>query len=178
MLSRFSAGQRQAVLAFYWQGLTHAEAALELGTTPGAVKARLHKARAALAPQLSFYSPFVRSMTSEGEPIMIEVEVSEVRRAIGEDTTRSLHVIVLKERGGTRLLPIYTGSTEAVALACTMEAVEMPRPLSYQMAASLVSAAGSSGHRGPHNTSCRIDFLRGARDRRASREGRGERSTQ
>jgi len=46
-------GQQAAVLAFYWQGLTHAESALELGITVGAVKARLHQARGALAPQLA-----------------------------------------------------------------------------------------------------------------------------
>jgi len=136
-------GQRQAVLAFYWNGLTHAKTALELGTSPGAVKARLHQARAALAPQLEFYRPFIGSMTSRGELIMIEVEVTEVRRASGDDTTRNLHVIVLKERAGTRRVPIYTGPAEAVALACTLEAVEMPRPMTYQMAASLVGAAGS-----------------------------------
>jgi hypothetical protein len=30
-VSELAPGQRDAVLAFYWQGLTHAEAALELG---------------------------------------------------------------------------------------------------------------------------------------------------
>jgi bifunctional DNase/RNase len=134
------------VLAFYWQGLTHAEAAVELGISPGAVKARLHQARAALAPQLAPYFPFeeeVRSMTSTAEPDWVEVEVIEVRRASGADPTRRLHVIVLKERAGGRQLPIYTGPAEAVALACTLEAAEMPRPMTYQMATSLVSAAGS-----------------------------------
>ncbi len=33
-------GQRQAVLAFYWQGLSHTEAAAELAVSPGAIKAR------------------------------------------------------------------------------------------------------------------------------------------
>jgi len=139
-------GQRGAVLAFYWQGLTHSEAALELGTSPGAVKARLHQARAALAPQLASYLRFdkeVPSMIRTAEPDWVEVDVTEVRRAGGDDPTRRLHVIVLKERAGARYLPIYTGPAEAVALACILEAVEMPRPMTYQMAASLVGAAGS-----------------------------------
>jgi RNA polymerase sigma factor (sigma-70 family) len=139
-------GQREAVLAFYWQGLTHAEAALQLGTSPGAIKARLHQARAALAPRLASYAPIeteVPSMACSTEPNWLEVEVSEVRRARGDDPTRRLHAIVLKERAGERLLPIYTGPSEAVALACTLEAVEMPRPMTYQMAANLLGAAGS-----------------------------------
>jgi RNA polymerase sigma-70 factor (ECF subfamily) len=43
-------GQRHAVHLFYLQGLSHREVAEELGISVGAVKARLHQARAALAP--------------------------------------------------------------------------------------------------------------------------------
>ena len=46
-------GQRDAVLLFYLQGLSHREAAAELGISAGAVKARLHQARARLVPRLS-----------------------------------------------------------------------------------------------------------------------------
>ncbi len=45
-------GQRDAVLLFYLQGLTHREVAAELAISVGAVKARLHQARAALTPAL------------------------------------------------------------------------------------------------------------------------------
>src|SRR5215475_8859943 len=47
------AGQQNAVLLFYLQGLSHREVAGELGISVGAVKARLHQARAALAPRLA-----------------------------------------------------------------------------------------------------------------------------
>ncbi len=139
-------GQREAVLAFYWQGLTHAEAAAELGTSPGAVKALHHQARAALAPRLASCLPSekeVLSMTSTTEADWVEVEVTEVRRADGDETARRVHAVVLTERAGGRRLPIYTGPAEAVALACTLEAVEMPRPMTYQLAASLLGASGS-----------------------------------
>jgi RNA polymerase sigma factor (sigma-70 family) len=46
-------GQRDAVFLFYLQGLSHREVAAELGISVGAVKARLHQARAALAPRLA-----------------------------------------------------------------------------------------------------------------------------
>jgi RNA polymerase sigma factor (sigma-70 family) len=145
-VQRLAPGQRRAVLAFYWQGLTHAEAALELGISPGAVKSRLHQGRAALAPELASCMPpteEVLIMPGPAEPTWIEVEVVEIRRSGGEDPTRRLHVVVLKERGGDRRLPIYTGAAEAVALACNLETVEMPRPMTYKLAASLIEAGGS-----------------------------------
>ena len=46
-------GQQDAVRLFYLQGLSHREVAEELGISAGAVKARLHQARAALAPNSS-----------------------------------------------------------------------------------------------------------------------------
>lgn len=141
-------GQRQAVLAFYWQGLTHAEAAIELGISPGAVKARLHQARVGLRPQLADYvdekdEKEVPAMPAIPDPSWIAVRVAEIRRSQGEDRTRRLHVVVLKELDGARQLPIYLAAPEATAMACTLEAVEMPRPMTYQFAASLTEAVGS-----------------------------------
>ena len=140
-------GQRAAVLAFYWQGLTHAEAALELGITVGAVKARLHQARGALAPQLAActeHEKEVPAMPTAAEPVWVDAEVIDVCRSDRpDDPLYRPHVVVLQERGGTRRLPMYTGPAEAIALACSLESVEMPRPMTYQLAANLLTAAGS-----------------------------------
>jgi RNA polymerase sigma factor (sigma-70 family) len=140
-------GQRAAVLAFYWQGLSHAESALELGITVGAVKARLHQARGALAPQLASYTDHekeVPAMPAAAESVWVEAEVIEVCRSGGpDDPLRRPHVVVLQERNGTRRLPMYTGSAEAIALACSLDVVEMPRPMTYQLAANLLTAAES-----------------------------------
>lgn len=139
-------GQREAVLAFYWQGLTHAETAMELEISPGAVKARLHQARAVLAPRLTACVQFekeVPTMAGTAETTWVDVEVVEVRRSDRDEPIGRPHAVVLQEREGTRRLPIYVGAPEAVALACTLEAVEMPRPMTYQLATSLVVAAGS-----------------------------------
>ena len=140
-------GQQAAVLAFYWQGLTHAESALELGITVGAVKARLHQARGALAPQFApcaEHQKEVSAMPAAAEPAWVEAEVIEVCRSDGpDDPLRRPHVVVLKERNGPRRLPMYTGSAEAIALACSLEAAEMPRPMTYQLAANLLTAAGA-----------------------------------
>jgi RNA polymerase sigma factor (sigma-70 family) len=146
-VSTLAPGQRAAVLAFYWQGLTHAEAALELGITAGAVKARLHQARGALAPRLASCIEHVEevpAMPDTVESAWVDAEVIEVCRPGGsDDPLRRPHVVVLKERGGTRQLPMYIGSAEAIALACGLDAVEMPRPMTYQLAANLLTAVGS-----------------------------------
>lgn len=138
-------GQRAAVLAFYWAGLTHAEAALELGITPGAVKARLHQARARLAPRLQqlVHDQEEVITVSTAPPTWANADIVEIRRSEGSDPLRRHHVVVLQERGGTRRLPIYIGEPEAVALAFNLETVEMPRPMTYQFAANLLTAGGS-----------------------------------
>src|SRR5262249_31640234 len=45
-------GQREAVTLYYLGGLSQADAAAHLGIPPGAVKTRLHKARASLRSRL------------------------------------------------------------------------------------------------------------------------------
>lgn len=45
-------GQREAVILVEWLGMTDAEAGTALGVSPGAVRTRLHRARAALSTTL------------------------------------------------------------------------------------------------------------------------------
>lgn len=139
-------GQREAVLLFYLQGLSHREVAAELGISVGAVKARLHQARAALAPRLA---PLIDIQEGTGmsattsAPEWVDVSVAAVRATEGDDVMTRKHVMVLEAADGRGRLPIWVGPAEAIALAYTLEAVETPRPLTYQMAASLLQAAGA-----------------------------------
>jgi bifunctional DNase/RNase len=80
-------------------------------------------------------------MTSR--PEWADVSVAAVRAAEGEDVMTRQHVMVLEAADGRGRLPIWVGPAEAIALALTLEAVETARPLTYQMAASLLEAAGS-----------------------------------
>ncbi len=50
---------------------------------------------------------------------------------------------MLGERDGPRRLPIWVGPAKATVLALSLQAVETPRPLTYQMAAGLLDACGS-----------------------------------
>ncbi len=135
-------GQRDAVWLFYLQGLSHREVSAELGVSVGAVKARLHQARAALAPKLTgmLDSTEGTMMATDDGTVWTEVAVTEIRRSEGADAR---HVMVLRERGGDRGLPIWIAPAEAASLALAMESVETPRPFTARLAASLVTAAGS-----------------------------------
>jgi RNA polymerase sigma factor (sigma-70 family) len=136
-------GQAEAVRLFYLQGLSHREVAAELGISPGAVKARLHQARAALAPRLAIVADITEgpAMTSSQEPRWVDATVTEIRRAATE-SGHSKHIMMLTETAGRRLLPIWIGPGEATALAVTLESTETPRPFTYKLAAGLVAAAG------------------------------------
>ena len=121
-------GQREAVTLFYLAGLTQAEAAEHLGIPPGAVKTRLHKARASLRVRLE---PLRRERT-----MPIEMQVTDVRRA-GER-----HILMLE--GGGRDLKIWVGPAEAAWVAVLLEQVELPRPGTHHLALALVGASGGS----------------------------------
>jgi RNA polymerase sigma factor (sigma-70 family) len=139
-------GQRQAVLLFYLQGLTHREVAAELAISVGAVKARLHQARAALTPSLTqlITTPEEPSMTATASsPAWADVVVTEIRRGDAGDSPSRMHVMVLAEREGPGQLPIWVGPAEATALALSLESAETPRPLTYQMTRSILEASGS-----------------------------------
>jgi RNA polymerase sigma factor (sigma-70 family) len=122
------AGQREAVTLFYLAGLTQAEAAEHLGIPPGAVKTRLHKARASLRARLE---PLRKERSMQ-----VEMQVTDVRRA-GER-----HILMLE--GGGRDLKIWVGPAEAIAIAVLLEDVELPRPGTHHLAAALLRATDAS----------------------------------
>ena len=139
-------GQRDAVRLFYLHGLSHAEVAEELGVSVGAVKSRLHQARAALAPRLAQVTeiPKEKIMPQTSAVEWIDASVTEVRRSAGEDLPVQKYIMILAERDGARRLPMWIGPAEATALALALESAEVPRPFTYTLAASLVDAAGSA----------------------------------
>ena len=138
--------RQDAVRLFYLQSLSHREVADELGISIGAVKARLHQARAALAPRLAPFNTREReamTMTSAEAAQWTEVTVTGIGRGQRTDREELDYVMLLDERDGDRRLPIWIGPSEASVLALAIQSVEMPRPFPYKLAAGLVEAAGS-----------------------------------
>jgi uncharacterized protein len=121
-------GQREAVTLFYLAGLTQAEAAEHLGIPPGAVKTRLHKARASLRARLE---PLRRE-----RHMPVEMQVTDVRRA-GDR-------FILMLEGDGRDLKIWVGPAEAYAIVAMLEEVEQPRPMTHNLTVALLAATGTS----------------------------------
>jgi RNA polymerase sigma factor (sigma-70 family) len=140
-VGRLPAGQRAAVVLFYLAGLAHREVAAALGIGVGAVKTRLHKARAALREELAAWwkEDEVTAGTATGP---VAMRVTEVRRQPAGGDRPEKTVIVLDEPGGRRRLAIWVGSFEALSVAFALEGTELPRPMAYQFMSSLLEAAG------------------------------------
>jgi RNA polymerase sigma factor (sigma-70 family) len=134
------AGQRMAVTLHYLAGLTQAETAAEAGTSVGAVKVRLHKARIRLREQLGPCWKEER-MAVEESTGWVQMRVSDVRRGAASGEVPERHVVVLDAVDGGQRLLIWVGPVEATALAMSLQGVEFPRPASFQFAAGLLAAA-------------------------------------
>ena len=135
-IAALPAGQRDAVTLFYLAGLSQAEVAEHLGTAVGAVKTRLHKARASLHERLS-------DLQKEPTPVpTVPMRIADVRDT-GRDEILSSHVIFLEEENGPRRLPIWVGAAEATTLALRLRDVALPRPGTYELAGDLLRAAGT-----------------------------------
>ncbi|MGH2534319.1 MAG: bifunctional nuclease domain-containing protein [Thermomicrobiales bacterium] len=162
-------GQRAAVLLFYLEGFTHAETATLLGIEAGAVKTRLHKARATLRKQLlaewkeeTVDEKLNRRTLAKGAGALagaaavakvapdaaaaeqpVTMQIRDVRRYRVDDVPHpQRHVVLLEDEHGERTLPIWIGDFEANAIALQMEKIQTPRPMAYALTAGILAAAG------------------------------------
>ena len=136
-------GQRAAVRLHYLGGLTQAQTAARVGTSVGAVKVRLHQARARLRERLG---PWRREERMPVDEVAgwVEMRVVDVRRGAATEELPERHVVLLEEVGGDRRLCIWVGAFEGIALAMGLRDIELPRPDSYRFAAALLAAAGGT----------------------------------
>jgi RNA polymerase sigma factor (sigma-70 family) len=137
--------QRDAVLLHYIEGLSCEEIAAALDTTPGAVKARLHRARVDLRRSLAPHAP---APLKRKEFPMIEMTLEDVIvRVDMEDPTKLVwdqRIVVLREKAGTRRLPIWMGAGEGNALALRLHEATTPRPVTADLMAELVRVLGGA----------------------------------
>jgi bifunctional DNase/RNase len=70
---------------------------------------------------------------------MIEVQVSR----LGLDSATNSYVVVLQERGGTRMLPIWIGQPEAESIVRHMHNVKGQRPLTHDLVRNLILGMGA-----------------------------------
>jgi uncharacterized protein len=140
-------GEREAVLACDVLGLSRQEAAVALGCSAGAVRVRLHRARSRLRDGLRDH--VLATMPPKEEQEMIEMEIRDVVTRLGENGGAAgpgphgaQPVVLLAEKAGERVLPIWIGPPEAGALVLQLAGEETPRPMSADLMARLVEALG------------------------------------
>jgi bifunctional DNase/RNase len=71
---------------------------------------------------------------------MVEVAIDSVRVSL----VSQYRLVVLKEAGAERFLPIWIGPFEAEAITLQMQGVEVPRPLTHDLLKKMISTLG--GH--------------------------------
>jgi len=71
---------------------------------------------------------------------MIEVVVSR----LGLDPGTQAYVVVLQEKGGPRLLPIWIGKAEAESIVMHMHNIKRQRPLTHDLCKSLILGMGAA----------------------------------
>ena len=82
---------------------------------------------------------------AEPEPVpsgngLVQMEVSKIRI----DERRGEQVIVLKERGGNRLLPIIIGISEGTAIKMKISGMQPPRPLTHDLLRATITQLGAT----------------------------------
>ena len=71
---------------------------------------------------------------------LVEMEVSKIRI----DERRGEQVIVLKERGGNRFLPIIIGISEVTAIKMKISGIQPPRPLTHDLLKNTIAELGAT----------------------------------
>lgn len=141
---------RAATLLYYYDQLTVREVAATLGVSVSAVKVRLHSARGRLRETLlPTRAPTGRPEKQRlEENRMIKVEIADVIEkktqsgSAGQDSI--WNVLVLLDREGRRLLPLWIGQTEGRAIVLALKQVATPRPLFYSFVGRILDAADAT----------------------------------
>ena len=71
---------------------------------------------------------------------MVEVTVAR----LGLDSSTQSYVVILQEKGGSRLLPIWIGQPEAESIVMQMKNVRRERPLTHDLCKHLILGMGGS----------------------------------
>ncbi len=145
-LAMLPPAHREAVLMHDVAGYTAGEIAERVGGSSGAVRVRLHRGRSELRTRLAALGPARRKETA-----MIEVELRDVVVLVETNGSEGglprlandNRIVLLQERGGPRVLPIWVGASEGDALALHLGEEPVPRPLTADLMARLLEAVGA-----------------------------------
>src|ERR687889_2432530 len=71
---------------------------------------------------------------------MVEVRVAR----LGHDSSTNSYVVILQEKDGNRLLPIWIGQPEAESIVMQMNNIKRERPLTHDLCKNLIVGLGGS----------------------------------
>ena len=71
---------------------------------------------------------------------MVEVVVAK----LGIDSSSNAYVVILREKEGARLLPIWIGQPEAESIVLQMQQVKRERPLTHDLCKNLILGMGGT----------------------------------
>lgn len=71
---------------------------------------------------------------------MVEVTVAR----LGLDSATNSYVVILREKAGSRLLPIWIGKPEAESILIQMNQLKRERPLTHDLCKSLITGLGGT----------------------------------
>jgi bifunctional DNase/RNase len=71
---------------------------------------------------------------------MVEVTVAR----LGLDSATNSYVVILQEKGGSRLLPIWIGQPEAESIAMQINGIRRERPLTHDLCKNLILGLGGT----------------------------------
>jgi RNA polymerase sigma-70 factor (ECF subfamily) len=174
-LGGLSAVNREAVIGYYLEGHSYAELAELLNVPVSTIKGRLHKGRRQLAPTLApvareILGPGRKERVAVETNEMVEVVVDDVRKGAVNDESKlewlreagSLNdligrsedgaplpggLVVLRETGGERVLPIWIGLSEALNIWNFVSGRQMSppvRPMTYDLMRQMLETLGLS----------------------------------
>ena len=153
-LGELSSAHQEAVQLHYVEGLRVWEIAALVGLPSGTVKARLHRARGRLRRLLaSEFGAAAVASTRGGEDAMVEVVVHDVLvQTPGDGEAQWLaevrdykldwwRVVLLKERDGERVLPIWVRAPDGDGIALRLAGLSTIRPMPITLMARVLALA-------------------------------------
>ncbi|HEX6051124.1 MAG TPA: bifunctional nuclease family protein, partial [Gemmatimonadaceae bacterium] len=77
-------------------------------------------------------------MDQTQDRVMVEVTVAR----LGLDSSTNSYVVILQEKGGSRLLPIWIGQPEAESIAMHINSIKRERPMTHDLCKNLIVGLG------------------------------------
>jgi RNA polymerase sigma factor (sigma-70 family) len=141
-VQELSPEDRDAILHFYYHQLSLQEIGAINGMPAGTVKVRLFRARKKLKEKLLSRYPEIIPCR-ERRKIMIKVTIVDVvkKEYLDQEGRSNInYVVVLNDEKGNRALPIWVGPVEGQSIAVGLTDFQLPRPMTFNFFANLLSA--------------------------------------